>query len=157
MICSFISSPNFIALFRWHSLLHQDIYRILFNALVHGAVNPGFQVSHLLCTSMVKGSDGFCVSWGSRLWWCGQELSGSQSDPEVRFCEHYKEFYIQKLVNKTFRYFRTMQTNQYIVINVLLRPESAFCHRQMEFKKRDIKSVFEPKTEEMAGDCRKGA
>jgi hypothetical protein len=75
----------------------------------------------------------------------------------VRFCEHYKEFYIQKLVDKTFRYFRTMQTNQYIVINVLLRLESAFCHRQMEFKKRGIKSVFEPKTEEMAGDCRKGA
>jgi hypothetical protein len=53
-----------------------------------------------------------------------------------------------------------MQTNQYVtveVIDVLLRLESAFCHRRMEFKKRGIKSMFEPKTEEMAGDCRKGA
>jgi hypothetical protein len=78
----------------------------------------------------------------------------------VRFCEHCKEFYIKKLGGKTFRYFRTMQTNQYViveVIHVLLRLEIAFCCRQMEFKKRGIKSVFEPKTEEMAGDCRKGA
>jgi hypothetical protein len=37
-----------------------------------------------------------------------------------------------------------MQTNHYIiveVITVLLRLESASCHRQMEFKKRGIKSV----------------
>jgi len=60
-------------------------------------------------------------------------LSGSQSDPEVRFREHCKEFYIQKLGDKTFRYFRTLQTNQYIfveVINVLLRLENAPFHRQ---------------------------
>jgi len=53
-----------------------------------------------------------------------------------------------------------MQTNQYIiveVIHILLRLESAFCYRQMEFKNRAIKSVFEPKTEEMAEDCRKAA
>lgn len=29
-------------------------YSIPFNALVHGVVNPGFQVSRLLCTCMEK-------------------------------------------------------------------------------------------------------